>query len=313
MGNISPIWGKVFFGVAILFCLSPIVSPPIALLIGIFLATIKFVPKQWNISSAAAWLLKGSIICLGFGLQLEQAIQTSKQGFLLSTGSILVTFFLGWIFYRLMSTEKTTSYLVSTGTAICGGSAIAAVSPILGATQKQLSFSLGIVFMLNAVALFVFPVIGIWLGLTEAQFGYWAAIAIHDTSSVVGAAASYGEEALEIATTVKLTRALWIIPVSFIFSRLPDVRRSGEIKIPWFIFLFSMAIVIRYFIPEGREFYNILMLIGKKGMVVTLLMIGAGISFKQIKEIGNRNLIYGILLWVSISFFSLFVVKLLII
>lgn len=312
MENIKPTWRNVFFGIAVLFCLSPIVSPSIALLLGIFLASIKLIPKNWDISSVAAWLLKASIVCLGFGLQLEQAIQTSKQGFLLSIGSILVTFLFGWIFYRLMNTEKTTSFLVSTGTAICGGSAIAAVSPILEASQKQLSFSLGIVFMLNAVALFVFPVIGFWLGLTEAQFGYWSAIAIHDTSSVVGAAASYGEEALEIATTVKLTRALWIIPVSLLFTRLPDVRRSGTIKIPWFIFLFSAAMVLRYFFPEGIEFYNILTLIGKKGMVVTLLLIGAGISFKQIKEIGNKNLFYGILLWVTISVLSLIVIRLLI-
>ena len=312
MVNIKPTWRDAVFVIAILFCLSPIVSPSMALLLGILLATIKFVPKNWNISSAASWLLKASIICLGFGLQLEQAIQTSKQGFLLSTGSILVTFLLGWIFYRLMNTEKTTSYLVSTGTAICGGSAIAAVSPILEASQKQLSFSLGVVFLLNAVALFVFPTIGFWLGLTEAQFGYWAAIAIHDTSSVVGAAASYGKESLDIATTVKLTRALWIIPVSLIFSRLPEVRSSGTIKIPWFIFLFSGAMVIRYFVPDGIEFYNILTLIGKKGMVVTLLLIGAGISFNQIKEIGKKNLFYGILLWVTISVLSLMVIRLLI-
>lgn len=310
MGNIKPTWRDAVFVIAILFCLFPIVTPAIALLLGILLATIKFVPKKWNISSVASWLLKASIICLGFGLQLEQAIQTSKQGFLLSIGSIIVTFLLGWTFYRLMNTEKTTSYLVSTGTAICGGSAIAAVSPILGATQKQLSFSLGVVFMLNAVALFVYPVIGFWLGLTEAQFGYWAAIAIHDTSSVVGAAASYGKESLEIATTVKLTRALWIIPVSLVFSRFSDVRKSGKVKIPWFIFLFTVAIGIRYFVPEGIEFYDVFTLIGKKGMVITLLMVGAGISFKQIKEIGNKNLFYGILLWVSISILSLIMIRL---
>lgn len=313
MGNLKPTWREIVFGIAILFCLSPIVSPSIALLAGIFLATIKFIPKKWDVSLVAAWLLKGSIICLGFGLQLEQAIQASKQGFLLSTGSIFLTFLLGWLFYRLMNTEKTTSYLVSIGTAICGGSAIAAVSPILEASQKQLSFSLGVVFMLNAVALFIFPAIGFWLGLTEAQFGYWAAIAIHDTSSVVGAATSYGEEALEIATTVKLTRALWIIPVSLILSRLPEIRSSGTIKIPWFIFLFSAAMVIRYFVPEGIEFYNILTQVGKKGMVITLLLIGAGISFKQIKEIGSKNLFYGILLWVSISVLSLIVIQFLIV
>ena len=312
MGYIKPTWRDVLFGIVILFCLSPIVSPSFALLAGVVLTTLKCTPKNWDISSIASWLLKGSIICLGFGLQLEQAIETSKQGFLLSTGSIFVTFLLGWIFYRLMNTEKTTSYLVSTGTAICGGSAIAAVSPILEASQKQLSFSLGVVFMLNALALLVFPTIGFGLGLTQAQFGYWAAIAIHDTSSVVGAAATYGAEALDIATTVKLTRALWIIPVSLIFSRLPDVRKFGTIKVPWFILLFCLAIIMRYFIPEGIEFYNILTLIGKKGMVITLLLIGAGISFKQIKEIGSKNLFYGVLLWVSICVLSLVVIQFLV-
>tara|TARA_R110002126_G_scaffold185154_4_gene333646 strand:+ start:2608 stop:3549 length:942 start_codon:yes stop_codon:yes gene_type:complete len=313
MGNIKPTWRDAVFLIAILFCLFPIVTPAIALLLGILLATVKFVPDKRNVSSVASWLLKGSVVCLGFGLQLEQVIKTSKQGFLLSAGSILLTFLLGWIFYRLMKTEKITSYLVSTGTAICGGSAIAAVGPILEASQKQLSFSLGVVFMLNAVALFVFPVIGFWLGLTESQFGYWAAIAIHDTSSVVGAAASYGEESLNIATTVKLTRALWIIPVSLVFSRLPNVRKSGTIRIPWFIFLFTVAIGIRYFVPEGIEFYNILTLIGKKGMVITLLMIGAGISFKQFKEIGKKSIFYGLLLWISISGLSLVVIRILII
>lgn len=311
--NIKLSWKDAVLGGAILCCLLPVVSPSIALLAGIVLTSLKCIPKNWNIASIASWLLKGSIICLGFGLQLEQAIQTSKQGFLLSTGSILLTFLLGWMLYHLMKTEKTTSYLVSTGTAICGGSAIAAISPILEATQKQLSFSLGVVFMLNAVALVVFPVIGFWFELTQAQFGYWAAIAIHDTSSVVGAAASYGDEALDIATTVKLTRALWIIPVSLIFSRLPDVRKSGTIKVPWFILLFCLAITLRYFIPEGIEFYNILTLIGKKGMVVTLLLIGAGISFKQMKDIGKKNLIYGVLLWVSISVLSLIVIQLLVV
>ncbi|MEP1151663.1 MAG: putative sulfate exporter family transporter [Balneola sp.] len=310
--NIKFSWKDAVLGGAILCCLLPIVSPSIALLAGVVLTTLKCIPKNWDISSIASMLLKGSIICLGFGLQLEQAIETSKQGFLLSTGSICVTFLLGWIFFRLMNTEKTTSYLVSTGTAICGGSAIAAVSPILEASQKQLSFSLGVVFMLNAIALLVFPAIGFGLGLTQAQFGYWAAIAIHDTSSVVGAAASYGAEALDIATTVKLTRALWIIPVSLIFSRLPDVRKSGTIKVPWFILLFCLAIMMRYFIPEGIEFYNILTLIGKKGMVVTLLLIGAGISFKQIKEIGSKNLFYGVLLWISISVLSLVVIQFLV-
>lgn len=310
--NIKFSWKDAVLGGAILCCLLPIVSPSIALLAGVVLTTLKCTPKNWDISSIASLLLKGSIICLGFGLQLEQAIETSKQGFLLSTGSICVTFLLGWIFYRLMNTEKTTSYLVSTGTAICGGSAIAAVSPILEASQKQLSFSLGVVFMLNAIALLVFPAIGFGLGLTQAQFGYWAAIAIHDTSFVVGAAASYGAEALDIATTVKLTRALWIIPVSLIFSRLPDVHKSGTIKVPWFILLFCLAIIMRYFIPEGIEFYNILTLIGKKGMVVTLLLIGAGISFKQIKEIGSKNLFYGVLLWISISVLSLVVIQFLV-
>ena len=289
-------------------CFFPLITPPIALVIGIILAALNSIPKAVNTGAIATYLLKVSIILMGFGINLNQAISTSKSGFILSAVFILATLALGFVISKVFKVERITGILISVGTAICGGSAIAAISPVVGADKKQLSLALGVVFLLNAIALLIFPLIGHWIGLGQTQFGYWAAIAIHDTSSVVGAGAAYGEEALRIATTVKLTRALWIIPVSLAFAFVFSKGAAGKVKIPWFIFLFLLAMLIRYLLPGGEEAYSVLDLIGKKGMVITLLLVGAGLSIKEIKVIGPRPLFLGVLLWIIISVMSLYAV-----
>jgi len=301
-------WKFSLFALSVIACFFPIITPPIALAIGIILAALKSIPKAVNTGAIASFLLKVSIVLMGFGINLNQAISTSKSGFVLSAVFILTTLVLGIAVTKIFKVERITGILISIGTAICGGSAIAAVSPVVGADKQQLSLSLGVVFLLNAIALLIFPLIGSWIGLGQTQFGYWAAIAIHDTSSVVGAGAAYGEEALRIATTVKLTRALWIIPVSLVFAFVFSKKSAGKVKIPWFIFLFLLAMIIRYYLPSGAEVYNILDVIGKKGMVITLLLVGAGLSIAEIKVIGPRPLFLGVLLWIIISMLSLFAV-----
>lgn len=294
---------------AILLCATPWVTPPIALILGAMLSVLNVVPKRLDLSGFASGLLKLSIVLLGFGLNLEQAMETSIKGFYVSTGFVFLTFMLGGIFFLAIRTESILSTLISIGTAICGGSAIAAVAPLLNASQKDLSLSLGVVFILNAAALFLFPIIGNWLDLTEIQFGYWAAIAVHDTSSVVGASAIFGEEALRIATTVKLTRALWIIPVSVVFSLIFRANEGSKIQVPWFIFLFAAAMVLRFYFPAGEVIFLSANSIGKTAMVITLLLIGANLSFREIKRIGVKPLIYGLGLWMIISIASLILIR----
>jgi len=295
------------FAALLIFCVTPWASPPIALALGLALALTLGHPFASRNSKATKLLLQTSVVLLGFGMNLQKVVEAGRTGFVFTIVTIVGTLLLGFLLGRAMNISRTTSHLISSGTAICGGSAIAAVGPVVNATDEEMSVALGTVFILNSIALFIFPMIGHRLGMTQPQFGVWAAIAIHDTSSVVGAAAKYGAEALQIATTVKLTRALWIVPVTlataFFFK-----RKSAKVTIPWFILWFVVASVLRTYIAAPAEVWSTLTMLARIGLTITLFLIGAGLSRKSIAAVGARPLILGLLLWIAISSVSLFVV-----
>ncbi|MFV0599309.1 MAG: YeiH family protein [Bacteroidales bacterium] len=297
---------SILYYVIPFFCLMPFFTAPIALASGILLTIFK-IQKPYEIKKYTSKILQWSIVLMGFGMSLEKVIETSQTGVLLTAASVILTFFFGLGLGYLYKVERNTTMLIASGTAICGGSAIAAVSPIIDAKNNQITFALTVIFVLNAVALFIFPVIGQALNMSQENFGYWSAIAIHDTSSVVGAGAAYGKEALEVATTVKLTRTLWIIPLSFIVLFLNrKENKSNKIKIPWFILYFVIAIVIAYFLPQYQETYNHINWLGKKGMVLALFLIGTSFSIEDLKTAGLKSFLLGISLWIIISIGTLF-------
>ena len=285
-------------------CFSPVVSPPIALFLGIIFVNI--FGQVFNADKIIKIVLQVSIVGLGFGINLKQALQAGSEGFLFTVFSITLIVVLGIVLGYIFRIDKIITQLISFGTAICGGSAIAAIAPILKADGKQTSVSLGIIFLLNALALFIFPEIGQYFHLSQNQFGIWSAIAIHDTSSVVGAASKYGHEALQTATTVKLARALWIIPISFVLSFLN--KSEGKIKIPYFIGFFVLAILVNSYSPAIKEVTDYVVDFSKSSLKVALFLIGTGLSFQNLKNIGIKPLLLGIILWVVISVISLFAV-----
>ena len=293
----------LFLALAVL-SFSPLVSPPIALLFGILFVNI--FGKVLETDTFVKKLLQYSIIGLGFGINLNTAIEAGSQGFLFTVSTIALVMIFGLFLAKILKIDKTIAQLISAGTAICGGSAIAAVAPILKANSKQTSVALGIVFVLNAGALFIFPEIGHFFNLTQNQFGIWSAIAIHDTSSVVGAASKYGNEALQIATTVKLARALWIIPLAFLISIF--TKSEGKIKIPYFIGFFVLAILAGTYLPFLQNFNSIISEISRDTLKVALFLIGAGLSLQNLKNIGIKPLLLGIILWIFISSISLYAV-----
>lgn len=298
---------RIAFVAAALACLTPWISPPIALAIGLVFGIIVGHPWPKQNSKATKVLLQASVVGLGFGMNMAAVIKAGREGIGFTIATIAGTLFLGWIVGRAMSMESRTSHLIASGTAICGGSAIAVVGPIVGAKDEEMSVALGTVFILNAIALFVFPVAGHALHLTQNQFGIWAAIAIHDTSSVVGAAAKYGVVALQVATTVKLTRALWIVPVAI--ATAVAFRRQSKVTIPWFIFLFFGAAALRTYIPAGEPVFSAIVVVARAGLTLTLFLIGAGISLPKLRQVGVRPLVLGVTLWVVISFVSLWAVQ----
>jgi uncharacterized integral membrane protein (TIGR00698 family) len=300
LGNYSGLF-YVFIGL----CFLPFISPAIALLIGIGMSFIGI--RNKNIHTYTSKILQWSIVLLGFGMSLNDVITASKRGFVETLISVTTVMFLGILLGKLFKVEKNISLLIATGTAICGGSAIAAVAPILKSEDYQNSFALIVVFVLNAIALFVFPFIGHRLGLSQESFGNWAAIAIHDTSSVVGAGASYGAKALQVATTVKLIRALWIIPLSMVIALLNKSADKGAIKIPWFILFFVVAILFANIFPDLQKGYTYLSWMGRRGMVIALLLIGSNITLKQIKQSGAKSFALGITLWAITAISSLFI------
>ncbi|MCW3073152.1 MAG: putative sulfate exporter family transporter [Flaviaesturariibacter sp.] len=298
---------QVLFIVLVLLCLSRLISPPIALLVGLIVAQTIGHPYLQHNKKATQILLQVSVVGLGFGMNIHAALAASSQGILFTMVSIAGTLVFGYLLSKLLKIDRKTSHLISCGTAICGGSAIAAVAPIIQAKEEQVSVALGTVFILNAVALFLFPLIGEQLSLTEMQFGLWSAIAIHDTSSVVGAATKYGDEALQVATTVKLGRALWIIPVAIGTSMLFRAKDT-KIKLPYFIGWFIIAMLLNTYIPGIRTIAPVIVWIAKAGLTLTLFLIGAGLSRKTLQLVGMKPLLQGVILWVIISAAALWMV-----
>jgi uncharacterized integral membrane protein (TIGR00698 family) len=282
------------------------VTPPVALFIGLAFALIcgQAYPK-FN-KKVSKKLLQYSVVGLGFGMNLHASLASGKEGMIFTIISVIGTMIVGmFIGRKILKVNRETSYLISSGTAICGGSAIAAVGPVIKAKDSDMSVALATIFVLNAIALFVFPILGQWLELSQQDFGTWAAIAIHDTSSVVGAGAAYGEEALQVATTIKLTRALWIIPLALATS---VIFKSGgkKISIPWFILWFIVAILLNtYVLDSVPEVGKAISGLARKGLIITMFFIGASLSTDVLKAVGVKPLLQGVLLWLVISIGSL--------
>ncbi len=295
---------KFIYLILLIFCLTPIVTPPVALFTGLIFALVFGEAYPVFNKKASKILLQASVVGLGFGMNLGQAVESGKDGMLFTIASVAGTMILGILLARWLKVDKKTGYLISSGTAICGGSAIAAVGPTIKADSNQMSIALGTVFILNAIALFIFPAIGHLLGLSQHQFGLWSAIAIHDTSSVVGAASAYGDEALKLATTVKLTRALWIIPLTIVTALLFKGKTNKNI-IPWFIFLFILAMLLNTLFSIPAAITGSITAIARKGMTLSLFFIGASLSRKALKEVGLKPMIQGIIIWIMISISSL--------
>ena len=309
----------------------PVIAPPVALALGLVFATLVELPLfggahpfKAQSSKVTKWLLQASVVGLGFGLNIQSVIEAGTQGFWFTLATIVGTLAVGLTLGNVLGVRKAASQLITVGTAICGGSAIAALAPAINADDADVSVSLGIVFVLNALALFIFPASGTALGLTEQQFGIWSAIAIHDTSSVVGAASRFGDLALSTATTIKLSRALWIIPLSFGFAyayareqaRLRrdryDSAKSTQapfnITIPYSIFLFLAASLLRTFVPGVVNIAPFLVSLAKIGLTLTLFLIGSGLSRQTLKTVGIRPFVQGIVLWLAISLTTLWFV-----
>ena len=282
------------------------VTPPVSLFLGLVFALLcgQAYPK-FN-KKVSKKLLQYSVVGLGFGMNLHASLASGKEGMLFTIVSVVGTMLIGmFIGRKLLKVNRDTSYLISSGTAICGGSAIAAVGPVIKAKDSDMSVALATIFVLNAIALFVFPVLGEWLGLTQQEFGTWAAIAIHDTSSVVGAGAAYGEEALQVATTIKLTRALWIIPLALVTSFI--FKSEGrKVSIPWFILWFIVAILINTYVLDAvPQVGKAISGLARKGLIITMFFFGASLSADVLKSVGVKPLVQGVLLWLVISVGSL--------
>ncbi len=321
---------QIIFALCLIVCIVFKVDPPVALLMGLVIALVIGHPFLHLNKKATTLLLQVSVVCLGFKIDFGEAMKAGKEGFLFTVGTIAITLLAGYWIGKKLNIDKKISQLISNGTAICGGSAIAAIAPIIKADDNEISVSLGTIFILNSIALFIFPMLGHLFGLSPQQFGTWCAIAIHDTSSVVGAAAKYivndpdpevrkrlADKALQIATTIKLERALWIIPLSLVTAYFQ--KSQGKIKIPYFIFYFVLAILISTYLPHylpflsnkigGGTIFDYAFMFGRKGLVITLFLIGSGLSLKTIRQVGWRPILQGILLWAIIGSVSLLVIK----
>lgn len=284
-----------------------VVTPAIALFVGLIFALIFPNPYPKFNKKTSKYLLQASVVGLGFGMNITESLKSGSEGMLFTIVSVVGVVIMGIAIGYWLHINRKTSYLIASGTAICGGSAIAAVAPIVKASEQEMAVSLGVIFILNAIALFIFPPIGHYFELSETQFGTWAAIAIHDTSSVVGAGETYGPLALQTATLIKLTRALWIIPLALI-TMLIFRDKSSKISIPWFIFLFIGAMTINTYCTIPQQLTDSLLWIAKKGLVITLFLIGASLSINAIKSVGIKPLILAIALWIIIGASSLIVV-----
>lgn len=300
---------KTIFFVCLLLAASGVVSPAVALAGGIAFGFAFEHPYRLESHSLAKWLLQASVVALGFGMNLKQVVHAGRSGFFYTAISITCALLLGLLFGSLLKVAGKASFLISAGTAICGGSAIAAISPITGADQEEISVSMGTVFVLNSVALLIFPFIGHVLHLSQNQFGLWSALAIHDTSSVVGAAAKYGNQALAVGTTVKLARALWIVPVSLLaavyMARTGKSFGQAKVRVPWFIFLFCFAAAAASYFPQFAAQFATMNRLGKAGLTATLFLIGTSLSKKTLQQVGVRPFVQGVSLWVIVAGVSL--------
>jgi uncharacterized integral membrane protein (TIGR00698 family) len=298
---------RIIFLLCLLVSASGLVSPPVALAMGLVFGLAFPHPYDWQAKKFSKFLLQASVVGLGFGMNLHQVLQAGSSGFVYTALGIGFALLAGTGLGATLGVKRVPAFLISTGTAICGGSAIAAVGPITQASDEEMAVSLGTVFVLNSVALLIFPAIGAALKLTQSQFGLWAALAIHDTSSVVGAAARYGAQALAVATTVKLARALWIVPLSIGTA----VVRGAKAKIqwPWFIGLFCLAAVCNTYVSAGAQVYGIAVKVAKIGLTATLFLIGSGISVATVPLTGHRPLLQGIILWVLVLVGSLWLIR----
>ncbi len=311
---------KILFVTAFLFALTPLASPPIALAIGLTLGLTIGNPFRQRTRSLTKYLLQASVVALGFGMNLQEIEKAGRSGFIYTAVGISFAMVVGWTLARVLGVSRNAGFLISAGTAICGGSAIAAVGPVVSADEEEMSVALGTVFILNSIALLIFPMIGASLHLSQSQFGLWAALAIHDTSSVVGAGAKYGALALAVATTVKLARALWIVPMTLgtaaVRRRMNGTEaepraelRGASMQWPWFILFFVLAAIANTFLPAGRSEFHGLARMGIVGLTATLYLIGSGVSRATLKQVGVRPLIQGVLLWLIVAVASITAIR----
>jgi uncharacterized integral membrane protein (TIGR00698 family) len=286
-----------FFG--LILAASGLASPPIALLCGLIYGFSFTHPFRVESKRLAKFLLQASVVALGFGMNLRDVIHAGRSGFVYTAGSITAAMLLGLGLGYFIQVGKKSAFLISAGTAICGGSAIAAIGPIAEANDEEMAIALGTVFVLNSVALFLFPVIGYMLHMTQEQFGLWSALAIHDTSSVVGATAKYGPSALAVGTTIKLARALWIVPLSFVTAM--TLKSKARIQWPWFILCFGLAALVNTTLPTLHSLFASLTRMGRIGLTVTLFLIGTGLSKQTLQRVGVRPLLQGLALWFAVG------------
>jgi uncharacterized integral membrane protein (TIGR00698 family) len=309
---------KILFILALALSFTGILSPPVALLAGILLGLSFTHPYAQPSRTAARVLLQISVVALGFGMNLHDVLKAGRSGFIYTALGISFALLLGLTLGKLLQVRGNSSFLITTGTAICGGSAIAAIGPIVQANAEEMAVSLGTIFILNSIALLIFPLIGNALHLSQSQFGLWAALAIHDTSSVVGAATKYGPQALVIGTTVKLARALWIVPLAFVTAAIKHHRSEKaatvgatgvRIQFPWFILFFVLAALANTYLPAQHSATQTFFTLGRFGLTATLFLIGTGISRGTLKEVGWRPLLQGVLLWLAVGLTSLYFIR----
>ena len=297
---------KIVFILALILSLSGWISPPVALTLGIIFGLSLRHPYAQLSRNAARILLQVSVVALGFGMNLHEVVRAGRSGFIYTALGISFSLIAGLAIGRFLGIGGNASYLITAGTAICGGSAIAAIGPILRADDEEMAVSLGTVFILNSIALLTFPPIGNVLHLTQSQFGLWAALAIHDTSSVVGAAAKYGAQALLVGTTVKLARALWIVPLALGTAAVKHSRT--RVPLPWFVLFFCLAAVVNTYVPAFGNFDGWAFSAGRLGLTATLFLIGTGISVATLKSVGWRPLLQGVLLWIMVAAVTLYLI-----
>lgn len=286
---------KILFFAGAILAATGLLSPPIALLAGLIYGL--SVAHAFHVQSRqlSKFLLQASVVGLGFGMNLHQVVQAGRSGFVYTAASISLAMLIGLGLGQLLGVQRKPAFLISAGTAICGGSAIAAVGPIADASEEEMAVSLGTVFILNSLALFLFPVVGSAFGMSQQQFGLWSALAIHDTSSVVGATAKYGTTALAVGTTIKLTRALWIVPLSL--ATALTLKSKARIQWPWFILFFCFAALLNTLLPAFGPFFTVLSRLGRLGLTLTLFLIGTGLNRETLKRVGVRPLVQGVALW----------------